>query len=163
MQPNLPTIILRHKRENLKKCTLRSLESREDFRFFSYPITELPPLENYVILSFDAPPLTKEDAHKGLFLVDATWRYAEKIERVIAPTFPMEKRSLPIHYRTAYPRRQEDCPDPVRGLASIEALYIAYHILERDADSLLENYYWKDEFLSINSLTLNKKTVKISF
>jgi pre-rRNA-processing protein TSR3 len=57
-------------------------------------------------------------------------------------------RSLPSHYKTAYPRRQLDCPDPERGLASIEALYAAYSILGRSTDGLLDRYHWKEEFLS---------------
>jgi len=145
-----PTIILRHKRENLKKCSLRGLEARNDILFLRYPIIELPDLTNYCVLALDAPPLTLEDCHLGLFLIDGTWRHAQTMSRLIPPT--MIKRSLPAHFRTAYPRRQDDCSDPDRGLASVEALYLAYQILGRSTDGLLDNYYWKESFISTNNL-----------
>ncbi len=157
MQSFLPTVILRHRRENLKKCSLRGLESRPDFLFFTYPNAALPDLSGYILLTLDAPPLVAEDAQKGIFLLDATWRHAESMSR-FASTIPgLIPRSIPADFRTAYPRRQEDCPDPERGLASIEALYISYHILKRDGSGLLDNYYWKDEFLMKNSESFKNK------
>ena len=139
-----PTIILRHKRENLKKCSLRGLEDREDMIFLTYPIKILPDLSNYCVLTLDAPPLTQEEAHLGLFLIDGTWRYAEKMAKILPASY--RARSLPSHFRTAYPRQQLDCPDPQRGLASVEALYLAYSILGRSTEGLLDHYYWKDFF-----------------
>lgn len=147
----LPTIILRHRKENIKKCSLRGLEGRSDFLFFIYPKDPLPPLTNYIALHLDAPPLSPADSDKGLYLIDATWHYAEKMSRLTPPT--VQTRSLPTHFKTAYPRRQNDCPDPARGLASIEALYLAYLILGRDTTGLLDHYHWKDEFLKQHSLT----------
>ncbi|NGX38731.1 MAG: hypothetical protein KR126chlam1_00041 [Chlamydiae bacterium] len=147
MDQFLPTIILRHRKENLKKCSLRGLEKRSDIRFYSYPLAEeQPDLSAYVVLSMDGPPLTANDRDKGIFLIDGTWRYAEKMGRSIHG--PNLVRSLPS-VRTAYPRKQEDCPDPTRGLASVEALYLAYMILGRNTDGLLDHYYWKEEFLAI--------------
>lgn len=144
-----PTIILRHRKENLKKCSLRGLEQRKDFRFYSYPWKEpQPDLSSYFVLALDAPPLTSEDSQKGIFLIDSTWRYSEKMIKSLQP--PFEKRSLPAHFSTAYPRTQEDCLDPKRGLASIEALYLAYRILGRDPEGLLDNYHWKELFLEQN-------------
>ncbi|HSW72928.1 MAG TPA: DUF367 domain-containing protein [Chlamydiales bacterium] len=142
-----PSIILRHRKENLKKCSLTGLEKRDDFLFISYPYDSLPPLNNYILLTQDAPPLTKEDSHFGLFLVDATWRYAEVMVRKLPQ---MQARSLPS-FKTAYPRKQTDCPDPETGLASIEALYAAFMITGRNRDGLLDNYYWKDKFLEFNN------------
>lgn len=150
MQPFPPTIVLRHCRENLKKCSLRGLESRDDFLFFSYPNDTLPDFSGYVMLTLDAPILDAKDCQKGLFLIDATWRYAEKMIKSVDSKAKIEKRSLPSIYRTAYPRRQEDCPDPEKGLASIEALYLSYRILGREAESLLEGYYWKGLFFEKN-------------
>lgn len=152
MQSFPPTIILRHQRENLKKCSLRGLESRTDFRFFKYPHCHLPELSNYVILTLDAPQLTKEDHPFGIFLIDSTWRYADKMLRFVENQKILKKRSIPTFFRTAYPRRQDDCSDPARGLASIEALYISFRILERDTDKLLDHYHWRDQFLFINQL-----------
>jgi pre-rRNA-processing protein TSR3 len=147
-----PTLILRHRRENLKKCSLRGLETRNDLQFYSYPLKRhLPDLTNYVVLTLGAAPLAREDADKGLFLIDGTWRYAEKMLHSLPMTF--EVRSLPKGVKTAYPRRQEDCSDPTQGLASCEALYLAYEILGRDPTGLLDHYHWKEEFLkSLTSL-----------
>jgi pre-rRNA-processing protein TSR3 len=102
----------------------------------------------------DAAPLQFSDKDKGIFLLDATWRYAGKMLKFVESKKVIEKRSIPSGFRTAYPRRQGDCPDPEAGLASIEALYIAYKILERDMDGLLDRYYWKDLFLELNSALL---------
>lgn len=145
-----PTIILRHRKENLKKCTLRGLEKRLDFGFFTYPSDVLPDLSNYFLLTMDAPLLSEADKSLGVFLIDATWRYAELMQRQLRLPHPVQKRSLPPHYRTAYPRRQEDCPDPIKGLASIEALYATYTLLDRNTQGLLNNFYWKEEFLKKN-------------
>lgn len=155
MQLFPPTVVLRHHKENLKKCSLRGLEVREDFCFFSYPKAILPDLSGYILLAIDAPPLTTQDAQRGLLVLDATWRYAEKMLQFAEPIPNLVKRSIPSEYRTAYPRYQTDCPDPERGLASIEAIYISYLILGRDPTSLLNNYYWRDLFIQKNNLLLS--------
>ncbi len=56
------------------------------------------------------------------------------------------KRSIPSHFRTAYPRRQEDCPDPERGLASVEAIFLQYYLLEGDTTGLQLKYHWVTSF-----------------
>jgi pre-rRNA-processing protein TSR3 len=147
MQSFPPTVILRHQRENLKKCSLRGLEKRPDFKFYQYPHGLLPELSGYITLALDAPPLTLDDRDCGLFILDSTWRYAEKMLKFAERQGFLNKRSIPINFRTAYPRRQEDCPDPELGLASIEAIYIAYKILGRDVAGLLDYYHWKEPFL----------------
>lgn len=148
MQSFLPTYVLRHRRENLKKCSLRGLETRSDFVFFSYPQPDkFPDLSNYIMLDFEGPVISPADRHLGLFIVDATWRYAEKMVRFVDNQVMLERRSLPLQFRTAYPRRQDDCHLPERGLASVEAIYIAYWLMGRDTTGLLDQYYWKDEFL----------------
>lgn len=153
MQPILQTLILRHSRENLKKCSLRGLETRNDLCFYTYPkVTVLPDLSNYVLLTLGAPELSMQDNDKGLFLIDGTWRYAEKMLKFVGQPAGLQYRSLPKHYRTAYPRRQLDCPEPEFGLASVEALFIAYHILGWDTTGLLDHYHWKEQFLSMNNI-----------
>lgn len=147
MQSFPPTYVLRHRRENLKKCSLRGLESRSDFVFFSYPNEPLPDLSNYIMLDFEGPAISAADSSHGLFIIDATWRYAEKMTRFVDKQAFIQRRSLPEKFRTAYPRRQEDCPLPERGLASIEAIYIAYWLMGRDTTGLLDNYHWKNDFL----------------
>jgi pre-rRNA-processing protein TSR3 len=146
----LPTIIIRHKKENLKKCSLSGLETRDDIIFYSYPLKVTLDLTNYILLKVDAPELSPSDETKGILLIDSTWRYLEKILKIIPPN--IEQRSLPKNYVTAYPRKQNMCPDPKHGLASIEALYLAYFLMKKNLDHLLDNYYWKDTFLKINNL-----------
>jgi pre-rRNA-processing protein TSR3 len=143
-----PTIILRHRRENLKKCSLTGLEKREDLLFFTYPKDPLPDLSSYILLKVGAPPLSLEDQNHGLFLIDGTWKLAETMEKN-SPKAPIE-RSLPDHFRTAYPRRQTQCPDPEKGLSSLEALFVAYFILGRPLSGLLDHYHWKEPFLEKN-------------
>lgn len=152
MQPFPPTVVIRHRLENLKKCSLRGLEQRADFIFLTYPYTSLPRLDRYIVLALDAPPLSQTDSPFGLLVLDATWRYAAKMFHSLGDQPQFLYRSLPSHYRTAYPRRQQDCPDPERGLASIEAIYLSYRILQRETKGLLDFYHWKDNFLRINQI-----------
>lgn len=148
MQLYFPTVVIRHKRENLKKCSLRGLENREDFLFYTYPLIEDLQLEGYIYLCVDGPPLSREEFPKGLLVLDATWRLAYKMEKGLQKLLkPLERRSIPFTISTAYPRRQEDCLEPGKGLASVEAIYAAYEILGRPVEGLLDSYYWKEEFL----------------
>lgn len=159
-----PTSIIRHQRENLKKCSLSGLEGKEDFRFYLYPDCALdkkilPDLSNSVMLDLGGEPLSREDSQYGLILIDATWRLAEKMVKQLTALHDLPKRSIPSGFQTAYPRRQLDCSDPSSGLASIEALFIAYTILGRATDHLLDHYYWKEAFLMKNKermLDINK-------
>ena len=146
-----PTCIIRHRRENLKKCSLSGLEGESGFIFHTYPncIDTLPSLNDYVILDLEGAPLSKEEHSKGLILIDATWRLAAKMLGQLHVLKDIPKRSIPSGFQTAYPRRQEDCIDPTAGLASIEALYIAYTLLGRPCISL-DHYYWKEAFLQKN-------------
>lgn len=148
------TLIVRHRRENLQKCSLHGLEDRNDIKFFRYPFGDNPISLNQPLLLVmeGAPLLEKADRNRILLLIDSTWRHVPKMVRAIEDISPVEKRTLPAHFKTAYPRRQEDCIDPKRGLASIEALFIAYSILGRETKDLLKNYYWKEDFLKINNL-----------
>lgn len=150
-----PTLIVRHRKENRKKCTLTPLQRMRDIYFYNYPFTEtLPPLDQYIMLDVEAKPLTEKDKDYGLLLIDCNWRHVTKMQASL-PTIPI-KRSLPSNVLTAYPRKQTDCPLPEQGLASIEALYIAYLLLGRQADFLLDEYYWKEDFLAKNSTLLSK-------
>lgn len=119
--------------------------------FYKYPNTHLPEKEGYILLSLDGPELSLEDKDKGIYLIDGTWKLAAKMDSTLP--FSPERRSLPKHFRTTYPRRQTGCPNEETGLASIEALYIVYKILNRDTAGLLDHYHFKDKFLEINSFT----------
>ena len=113
----LPTTILRHRKENLKKCSLRGLEERGDLHFLTYPIDDIPFLSDGLLLDLEAPPLTAADHGKQLFLIDGTWNYAAVMHRQIPHPEKWTRRSLPAEIRTAYPRKQTGCSDPDRGLA----------------------------------------------
>jgi pre-rRNA-processing protein TSR3 len=147
----LPTLIWRHRKERISKCSLRGLEGRGDLNFFRYPTESLPDLSNYILLTLNAPPLTQDDAQQGLLLLDATWRYANKMLAQLNWIPQSQRRSLPNYFVTAYPRRQFDCAEPDAGLASIEALVAAYHILGRETTGLLDHYHWADLFLERNA------------
>ena len=151
----LQTIVIRHTRENVKKCSLKGLEGLPEFAFYTYPDCvvgkeKLPQLQNYLLLDVEGKPLSKDDEGSGLLLVDATWRLAEKIVRCTPELHDMPRRSIPHGFKTAYPRRQDDCPDPDSGLASLEALYIAFCLLGHKCPNILDTYYWKNEFLEKN-------------
>jgi pre-rRNA-processing protein TSR3 len=156
MQSFPPTVILRHQKENLKKCSLKGLEKREDFVFYSYPCLTPPPINGYILLSVDAMPLSKEDSESGLLILDGTWKYADKMCAYIRSHTQLKSRSVPREIRTAYPRHQTGCLFPEQGLASIEAIYIAYHFLGRGTQGLLDNYFWKKQFLENNSSFLRQ-------
>jgi pre-rRNA-processing protein TSR3 len=81
-------------------------------------------------------------------LIDASWRWAEAMTKQYLDTPP---RSL-HGFRTAYPRVSKRGTDPDNGLASIEALFLAHHILGRPTQGLLDHYRWAREFLEINRL-----------
>jgi len=144
------TLIFRHRRENLKKCSLRGLESRPDLQFLTYPPKTFPDLSSHILLHFEGPILSEEDRHAPLLLIDGTWKYSASMLKNIEQKVILQKRSLPAHFRTAYPRRQPDCPFPDRGLASVEALYIAYLLTKKDPTGLLDHYHFKDLFLEKN-------------
>jgi pre-rRNA-processing protein TSR3 len=42
--------------------------------------------------------------------------------------------------------------DPDNGLASVEALFIAHHVLGRPTEGLLDQYRWREQFLRLNGL-----------
>jgi pre-rRNA-processing protein TSR3 len=147
----LPTVIIRHRKENLKKCSLHGLEHLSYLCFITYPLChDLPKLDSYVLLDVDGDPLSESDAKSGLLLIDSTWRLADKIKKTLPDALTLPRRALPKKFRTAYPRRQDDCSDPQSGLASVEALYIAHRMLTRSYDELLDRYYWRDQFLQKN-------------
>lgn len=144
-----PTLIVRHPKENPKKCSVLPLRGRSDLLFLTYPVRERPPLEGYVRLAAEGPELSAADADCGLLVLDGSWRWAASMERDFADVPP---RSL-YGYRTAYPRVSKLGTDPDNGLATVEALFLAYHILGRPTDGLLEHYRWAAEFLQLNDLS----------
>jgi pre-rRNA-processing protein TSR3 len=144
-----PTVIIRHPNENPRKCSILPLRGRPDLVFLHYPVKERPPLDGYVRLAAEGPELSAADAGCGLLVLDGSWRWAGAMTGDFLDVPP---RSL-SGYRTAYPRVSKQGTDPDNGLASVEALFVAYHILGRPTAGLLDHYRWKEEFLRINGLT----------
>jgi len=143
----LPTILLMHPREKAVKCTVQCLRSREGFRFCTHPyIPEIP--EQYVRLGLGGPLLSPADAESGLLVLDGTWRLAARMEPFVRH---VQVRTLPP-WRTAYPRVSKFYQDPSDGLATIEAIFAAYHILGRETTGLLDGYHWREQFLELNGL-----------
>jgi pre-rRNA-processing protein TSR3 len=143
-----PTVIVRHRHENPRKCSILPLRGRPDLVFLDYPVRQRPALEGYVRLAADGPELSAADAACGLLLLDGSWRWAEAMTRDFVEIPP---RSL-HGWRTAYPRVSKRGTDPDNGLASVEALFAAYHVLGRPTGGLLGHYHWAAEFLRINGL-----------
>jgi pre-rRNA-processing protein TSR3 len=100
----------------------------------------------YVRLSVEGPALTAVDANSGILLIDGAWRHADRVQRHFSA---IPSRSLQ-GFRTAYPRVSKLFQDPAAGLASVEALFVAYRILGRPTEGLLNHYYWREAFLRLN-------------
>ncbi|HKI30336.1 MAG TPA: hypothetical protein VKA46_00495 [Gemmataceae bacterium] len=149
-----PTIIVRHPRENPRKCSILPLRGRSDLVFLTYPVKEPPPLDGYVRLAADGPELAAADVAKGILLLDGSWRWADSMTRTF---LDVPARSL-HGWKTAYPRVSKLGTDPDNGLASVEALFVAYHLLGRPTNGLLDHYRWAEEFLRLNSLPSPRST-----
>jgi pre-rRNA-processing protein TSR3 len=147
-QPYLPTIIVRNKHENPRKCSILPLKGRADLHFVTYPVEQKLCLEGYIRLAPDAAPLNKNDSRFGILLLDGSWRWADVMNRDFTN---LPARSLQ-GYRTAYPRKSKLGTDPENGLASVEALYLVHYLLGRPTEGLLDHYHWREEFLRLNGL-----------
>src|SRR5262249_49191084 len=111
---------------------------------------ELPPLDGYIRLAADGPELSAADRDRGVLLLDGSWRSSGRMVKLFEGVPP---RSL-HGWKTAYPRASKLGTDPDNGLASIEALYLAYHILGRPTDGLLDHYHWAKQFLEMNAFEM---------
>ena len=145
-RPKIPVTVIRHYKERISKCSLRFLHDREEFTFlrgrpgYSFDAT------GFVLLHVEGEPLSEADQNHPLLLLDSTWRWLPQLEAGVEGQPIL--RSLPPRVRTAYPRKSRVFEDPERGLASIEAVYLAKRLLGDDDPSLLDGYHWKDEFLT---------------
>lgn len=142
------TIIVRHPKENPKKCSVLPLRGRTDLLFVPFPPRVPLDLDGYIRLAADGPDLTADDRDRGILLLDASWRRAADMVQGFAHVPPRSLRG----WRTAYPRTSKLGTDPDNGLASVEALYLAHHLLGRSTAGLLDHYHWKEEFLRANGL-----------
>ncbi|MCO5143208.1 MAG: hypothetical protein M9962_08980 [Oligoflexia bacterium] len=143
--------ILIDKKENPHKCTIHPLKSREDFsiRYFS---------KNQKIQAFQADCLLHIDGQclsnvsnnfQSLGLIDCTWRKVSGVLQRLEKPLPFLVK-IPEGFQTAYPRKNQEGKDPSGGLATIEALFIAAAFCKKWDESLLDKYYFKQQFLDIN-------------
>jgi pre-rRNA-processing protein TSR3 len=153
------TLIWRHRKENLNKCSLRGLESLPYLQFYTYPTHSLPSYPECILLKVGAPLLSWEvDRSFPLLLLDGTWHLTQRMEKALYdhPTLTFQgrliPRSLPHQLQTAYPRRQTGCNHPLLGLASLEALFAAHLLLKRPTEHLLASYRWARPFLANNPI-----------
>ncbi len=145
-----PTVIVVHPKERRSKCTILPLRGTPGLHFArSTTARATGPLDGYVRLDVDAPPLTGDDADRGLLLLDGTWRW---VGELAMPFGHLETRSI-RGVQTAYPRGASVGTLPDGGLATIEALYAAHRILGRSTHGLLDHYHWTPRFLSLNGWT----------
>lgn len=146
----IPVTVIRHPKERLSKCSLEPLYNRPEITFLKASPNLRFDCTNFILLSIDAPELSSSDANHPLLLLDSTWKLLPSLEACLLGQ--ALRRSLPINLRTAYPRTSKIAQDPLNGLASIEALYIAKYILGENDPSLLDAYHWKNEFLTANPM-----------
>ena len=146
-----PILIIVRRGEDPAKCTVRPLRGTPGLDFLSYPLRQKPDLSRHLLLAPDAPPLTPADAGRPLLLLDASWRHAASIRQAVEP---VEARSIPPGWLTAYPRRSKTHADPETGLATVEALFAARCTLGIRDDSLLRFYPWREAFLDLNRVRL---------
>ncbi|MGZ0166991.1 MAG: hypothetical protein ACKVII_23960 [Planctomycetales bacterium] len=146
MPDSPPTVIVIHPREKRSKCSVEPLRGKDDFIFWKFPDRGSEPIDGYVRLGIGGPELSADDASKGLLVLDGTWRLAQKMEPFYEE---LPVRTLPA-WQTAYPRVSKVFDDPTGGLATIEAIFAAHTILEKDTSGLLDSYYWSEQFLELN-------------
>lgn len=160
-EPNV--LVLQHYKENRRKCSLEPLRGRSDVEFRrifpEYPNPDLV-VDGGIVLAVDSPVLDPRDRvvfdrarDARVIVVDGTWTKIQSVVANIVPSrddAPLIFRSLPEGIVTAYPRRSKLREDPEEGLASIEALVAALHVLGRDWEGLLDGYRWADAFLDAN-------------
>lgn len=139
-----PSTIIRHPKERRSKCSLTPLEGRADLQFYRARQGWQFDATGYTLLCLGAPVLSSEDADQPLLLLDSTWRLLPRLESCLYGSPRL--RTLP-EVRTAYPRTNKSGDDPLGGLASVEALYLAGLLLGVRDDSLLAQYHWRVDFI----------------
>lgn len=144
--PPCITILIR-RGEAPHKCTVRPLRGRPGLEFMPYPLKHKPDFSRHLLLAPDGPPLHPADAGRSLLLLDASWRHAATMRQAVEP---IQTRSIPVGWQTAYPRSSKIHTDPAAGLATVEALYAALLTLGHRDDTLLHHYPWHRKFLEIN-------------
>ncbi|MGJ8654792.1 MAG: hypothetical protein ACSHX8_16145, partial [Opitutaceae bacterium] len=144
MNTNTPVSIIRHPKERRSKCSLTPLEGREDLSFHRARLGWTFDMTGFTVLALGAPEMSEADAGRPILLLDSTWRLLPQVEACLVGEGV--RRTLPA-VPTAYPRISKIAEDPMGGLASVEALYLARLLIGERDDELLSSYHWRNEFL----------------
>lgn len=150
--------VLMDKRENPRKCTIHPIKDRPDF--YVHYFSKNRPIQAFgadCLLHVDGACLSEIDVSglKSLALIDCTWKKVAPTLTRVAKPLPRLVR-IPDGFVTAYPRKNAEGKDPDEGLATIEALFIAAAFLGFWDETLLEKYYFRDEFLKQNEALWKK-------
>ncbi|MFK5954877.1 MAG: DUF367 domain-containing protein [Planctomycetota bacterium] len=148
--------IIRLRKESTKKCSLTPLRSREELpiAWFHCDLGDPIAVGEVTLLHPDGEVISPADIARPLLLIDSSWRDLPRMLRTVDGKF--HKRCLPTGLQTAYPRKSKTYQDPVTGLASIEALHAALVLLGQRDDSLLDGYYWAQEWLESSHALLER-------
>ncbi len=140
-------LILRDPRESVRKCSLTPLRGLSGIRFVNYDRDRRLDAGRRILLHPGGDELVREDRGPGLLLVDCAWRRVEPLLDTVDGEL-IHRRLPPLS--SAYPRRSKVFEDPACGLASVEALFAALHLLDDPRPELLDDYRWRDDFLRLN-------------
>lgn len=147
----MDVLILRDPRESVAKCSLTPLRGLPGVRFVDYHGRRRLAAGERVLLHPDGAELSAADRGRDLLLIDCAWRRVPNCLRTVDGL--LHPRRLPP-FVTAYPRRSKTFADPERGLASVEALYLAALLLGTPRPDFLREYRWRAPFLEANRARL---------
>ena len=154
----MDVLILRDPHESLAKCSLTPLRGLPGLTFVEYPGRRRLAAGERLLLHPEGDELGPADRGKDLLLVDCAWRRVPSLLRTVDGV--LHPRRLPP-FASAYPRRSKTFADPERGLASVEALYLACLLLGSPRPELLQDYRWRSGFLAANRALLERLEVRV--
>ena len=140
-------LVLRDPRESPGKCSITPLRGLPDLRIVEYDGSRRLDAGERVLLHPDGEELGERDRGRDLLLIDCAWRRVPNLLRTVDGV--LHARRLPPLV-SAYPRRSKIHPDPVTGLASVEALFAATLLLGAPRHDFLATYRWREVFLEAN-------------
>ncbi len=141
-------LILRDPRESKKKCSLTPLVGLSGVRFVVFDPDRRVDAAGRILLDPEGEPFSAADAGMPLFLIDCAWRRVPQLATSVDGE--LVRRRLP-DLVTAYPRVSRIFDDPLAGLASVEALFVASLLVGSPRLELLDGYRWRAEFLANNA------------
>ena len=143
----LDILILRDGRESPAKCSLTPLRGVAGVRFARYDPARRLEAGGRVLLHPDGEELGPADRGRDLLLIDCAWRRVPSLLRTVdGALLPRRLQG----FTSVYPRKSKTHSDPARGLASIEALFMATLLLGEPRPELLAKYRWRAAFLAAN-------------